>query len=114
MVGDLVLNEEKGICFEVSKIGLCILWGPDLSCSAFFFIDKNGYQVVHSLTEDDVKNNTFTIYDVVLPLPGYDMTYPSNKIFDFYKETLENDGLDIYNMRRQQKELSLPGKYRYT
>ena len=78
-----------------------------------FYLDENGYETVHVLTDDDIARDTFTIYDVVLPLPGYDVTYPANKIYKYYKTTLAEDGLDIENMRRKEKDFSLPGKYRY-
>jgi tRNA pseudouridine13 synthase len=47
---------------------------------------------VKALTSDECSN--YTIYDVVLPLPGYDIEYPEN-LKDFYKETLEKYGLTL-------------------
>ena len=35
----------------------------------------------------------FSIYDVVLPLPGYDVTYPTNETGNWYVELLQADGL---------------------
>ena len=65
-----------------------------------------------TLTEDDIKMKTYTVYDIVLPLPGYDVVYPSNKIGVYYRETLSSDNIDIDNMKKKNKELSLPGTYR--
>ena len=42
------------------------------------------------------------------------MVYPDNSIKDFYKELLTANGMDINDLRRKQKDFSLPGKYRYT
>ena len=42
----------------------------------------------------DAENiNNFTIYDVLLPLPGYDIIYPANEVAQWYAELLEADGL---------------------
>lgn len=35
----------------------------------------------------------YTIYDVVLPLPGCNITYPANEVADWYKDLLLADGL---------------------
>ena len=44
------------------------------------------------LTDEDLKS--YTIYDVVLPLPGYDVTYPENVTKNWYREMLEEHGLN--------------------
>jgi tRNA pseudouridine13 synthase len=44
------------------------------------FIDKNN---IHK----------YSIYDVVLPLPGCNITYPANEVADWYKDLLLADGL---------------------
>lgn len=36
----------------------------------------------------------YTIYDIVLPLPGYDIIYPEH-LRDEYKEALEEHGLTL-------------------
>ncbi|KJZ72162.1 hypothetical protein HIM_08427 [Hirsutella minnesotensis 3608] len=67
------------------------------------------------LTEDEAASGRYTIHDVVLPSPGYDVVYPDNEIGDFYKDFMareENGGLDPHNMRRIRREFSLPGRYR--
>ncbi|KAK0045695.1 pseudouridylate synthase 7 [Biomphalaria pfeifferi] len=64
-----------------------------------------------SVTQDNLAS--FTLQDVVLPLPGYDIIYPNNEVKDWYKKTLEADGLDMNNMKRPQKDYSLPGAYRH-
>ncbi|XP_076468896.1 pseudouridylate synthase 7 homolog [Babylonia areolata] len=61
---------------------------------------------------DETTVSQYSIYDVVLPLPGFDVLYPNNEVRSWYKEMLENDGLDIDNMRQKQKDYSLPGSYR--
>jgi tRNA pseudouridine13 synthase len=96
-------------------------------------IDENGEVVVHAaggdagytkeeifdrarpLSAEEAASGQFTIYDIVLPTPGWDIEYPQNDIGDFYKEYMESDeggNLDPANMRRPNKDFSLSGSYR--
>ncbi|KAL9601504.1 MAG: hypothetical protein Q9219_002456 [cf. Caloplaca sp. 3 TL-2023] len=64
------------------------------------------------LSSPDCKISTF---DIVLPLPGYDILYPTNDSGNIYKEFMsseEGGGLDPYDMRRKWKDVSLSGSYR--
>ncbi|XP_021046390.1 pseudouridylate synthase 7 homolog isoform X2 [Mus pahari] len=62
------------------------------------------------IEEDDVNN--YSIHDVVMPLPGFDVIYPKHKISEAYREMLAADNLDIDNMRHTIREYSLSGAYR--
>ncbi|KAI5928555.1 pseudouridine synthase [Camillea tinctor] len=76
--------------------------------------DAAGLQV-HALTDEEAKSGKYTIYDIVLPSPGWDVMYPPNEIGQFYSEFMakeENGCLDPHNMRRRQRDFSLPGTYR--
>ena len=53
----------------------------------------------------------YTIFDVVIPLPGHSITYPPNCLTKI-KELMTEDGLDPEDMRRPQKDFSLTGAYR--
>jgi tRNA pseudouridine13 synthase len=64
---------------------------------------------VKALTSDECSN--YTIYDVVLPLPGYDIEYPEN-LKDFYKETLEKYGLTLEMTKQSVQTYTLSGTYR--
>ncbi|RDA83534.1 hypothetical protein CP532_4486 [Ophiocordyceps camponoti-leonardi (nom. inval.)] len=66
----------------------------------------------HPLTAEEALSNRYTIQDVVLPSPGYAVTYPSNGLGAFYRDFMARDGLDPYKMRRLRREFSLPGHYR--
>ncbi|NWS21409.1 PUS7 synthase, partial [Pachyramphus minor] len=68
-----------------------------------------GATAVH-IEEGDVDN--YTIHDVVMPLPGFDVIYPKHKIGEAYKEILIADNLDINNMRHKIRDYSLSGAYR--
>lgn len=45
-----------------------------------------------ALTESELSN--YSIYDIVLPLPGYDVEYPEN-MKEEYKNELEKYGLTL-------------------
>ncbi|XP_074840256.1 pseudouridylate synthase 7 homolog [Carettochelys insculpta] len=68
-----------------------------------------GATAVH-IEEADVDD--YTIHDIVMPLPGFDVVYPKHKIGDAYKEMLAADNLDINNMRHRIRDYSLSGAYR--
>ncbi|KAI1766340.1 pseudouridine synthase [Hypoxylon sp. FL1150] len=71
--------------------------------------------VAHVLTEEEATSGKYTIFDVVLPSPGWDVVYPDNEIGRFYKDFMakeENGGLDPQDMLRRQRDFSLPGSYR--
>lgn len=70
-----------------------------------------------AVTESELASpeRKITIFDIVLPLPGYDILYPANDSANTYKEfmgTKEGGGLDPYDMRRKWKDVSLSGSYR--
>lgn len=68
---------------------------------------------VKILTAEDVAAGTYTIHDIVLPTPGYDVTYPAREeLRQAYINTMSADGLDPFNMRRVVREISMVGHYR--
>jgi tRNA pseudouridine13 synthase len=75
----------------------------------------NFYASARPLTAADIASGKYTIFDVVLPQPGYDVVYPTNEIGQFYKTFMASEQggkLDPYSMRRKHKEFSLSGGYR--
>lgn len=67
------------------------------------------------LTAEEAASGRYSIFDVVLPLPGFDIVYPANEMTGFYKRFMgsEQGGhLDPFDMRRKWKDLSLSGSYR--
>jgi tRNA pseudouridine13 synthase len=108
--GDLVLVKSKSAPPQnISEVDMDMVWEDEIASV------KNAGLVAHAVTEDDLHDGKYSIYDVVLPTPGWDVIYPSNEIGDFYAEFMgrsENGGLDPYNMRRRQRDFSLPGSYR--
>lgn len=67
---------------------------------------------VHMLTSEDIKSGKYTIHDIIMPLPGYDVTYPGYNSKQFYKELMAKDGIDIDGLRHKVKDYSLSGTYR--
>ncbi|KAJ1801588.1 multisubstrate pseudouridine synthase 7 [Coemansia sp. RSA 2399] len=54
----------------------------------------------------------FTIYDVVLPLPGWAIKYPEHEARSVYLEKMEKDGLSALD-KHPLKEYRLAGAYRH-
>jgi tRNA pseudouridine13 synthase len=89
--------------------------GPKADMNPYAQNDED-CKTVRPLTAEDIASGNYTIDDIVLPLPGYDVVYPANEIGDYYREFMgrpENGSLDPDNMRRQQRDFSLSGAYRY-
>lgn len=60
---------------------------------------------VKTLTEEDV--DKYTMFDVIMPLPGKDVAYPGGALGERYREFLKLDGLDPDNLVRKQKSVCL-------
>ncbi|XP_074644790.1 pseudouridylate synthase 7 homolog [Tubulanus polymorphus] len=54
----------------------------------------------------------YTIHNVVLPLPGFDVIYPDN-VKSWYEELFEKDELNINTLKHKVKDYSLSGSYRF-
>lgn len=59
--------------------------------------------MVKALTKADVESNTYSIFDVVMPLPGHDITYPTNEVSQWYAERLAQDDLSSEKLKRKHK-----------
>lgn len=58
----------------------------------------------HTLTESDIANgHSYSIFDVVMPIPGFDVDLPGGKLRDMYTQILTADGLDIEGSWKRQK-----------
>ncbi|KAK8933046.1 Multisubstrate pseudouridine synthase 7 [Metarhizium anisopliae] len=113
---------------KVAKGDLVISDGETQPAAAERERDQDGDEVINPvedeedaplrarvLTEEEAASGKYTIYDIVLPSPGYDVIYPDNEIGQFYQDFMgreENGSLDPHKMRRLRREFSLPGRYR--
>lgn len=73
------------------------------------------FERARHLTASEATSGKYTIWDVVLPQPGFDVEYPSNAVGEYYKEFMGSEkggGLDPHGMRRGWREVSLSGGYR--
>ncbi|KAF2999455.1 hypothetical protein E8E13_008004 [Curvularia kusanoi] len=118
--GDLVLVNE-----HVDKTGAAAPVNTTIDQDGEFIINPSGTENANAVAEDferaraltkaESESGLYTIYDVVLPQPGFDVEYPKNSIGEFYKEFMGSErggGLDPHNMRRAWREVSLSGGYR--
>lgn len=117
--GDLVLVEEhrdkeppREVLPQVDELGEPIVRpAPEDSTKDA----SDAYERARALTAEEAASGKYTIFDVVLPLPGYDVEYPANWMEDEYKTFMnseEGGGLDPRDMRRKWKDISLSGSYR--
>jgi tRNA pseudouridine13 synthase len=56
---------------------------------------------IKTLTAEDVEK--YSIFDVVMPLPGTDVAFPGGELGEKYRAFLKADGLDPDNFVRKQK-----------
>lgn len=97
---------------DIDQDGEAII-NPSGSDSAFAIDDQ--FERARPLTAEEAASGKYTIFDVVLPQPGFDVEYPKNEIGRFYEEFMGSErggGLDPHNMRRTWREVSLSGGYR--
>jgi len=65
------------------------------------------------VTKQEADEGKYSIWDVVLPLPGSSVQYPAHVIKDKYREFMAADSIDGTSFQGAKlKELCLPGGYR--
>ncbi|WMV11765.1 hypothetical protein MTR67_005150, partial [Solanum verrucosum] len=70
---------------------------------------------VKVINEEDLKSGTYAIEDVLLPLPGSRVIYPSNDIGEVYRDLSQKDGISLTETAHKIKEFSITnmtGAYR--
>ncbi|KAH0543271.1 hypothetical protein FGG08_002435 [Glutinoglossum americanum] len=73
------------------------------------------FERARPVSGEEAASGNISIFDIVLPTPGFDIVYPRNSLADFYKEFMESERggkLDPHDMRRSWKDISLSGSYR--
>ena len=94
----------KIVSRRLTTYGMSILIGD------LYVADVKKDPQVEFVTEANQKN--IQLEQIVLPLPGYDVKYPSNEIHSWYRDLLNEDGIQIDQMKYHIKDYSLPGNYR--
>ena len=73
------------------------------------------FERARTITKEEADSGKYSIFDVVLPTPGYDIQYPANEMAEHYRTFMASErggGLDPQNMRRGWRDISLSGSYR--
>ncbi|XP_030071857.1 pseudouridylate synthase PUS7L [Microcaecilia unicolor] len=68
---------------------------------------------VHVVTASEEAAKTYALHQVVLPMIGHNIMYPSNKVGEWYHEMLSRDGLQSCTFRISILQLNVPGCYRH-
>ena len=95
MEGDLVLINEHGAKADVQaaldkeEVDDCgeLIVRPAADDSAG--TKDEIFQRVRQISADEAASGEYSIFDIVLPTPGFDIIYPSNSVSDFYKEFMQ-------------------------
>jgi tRNA pseudouridine13 synthase len=111
--GDLVIatSKDEAVVNHVDDSGELIVRPAEEDRA----VDVGTFVRARPLSREEAESGSFDIWDVVLPLPGFDVVYPANEIGQFYVEFMRGEkggGLDPHDMRRTWKDISLSGGYR--
>ncbi|XP_057372369.2 pseudouridylate synthase 7 homolog, partial [Daphnia carinata] len=115
IIGDLVYatnnnknTDQENQNLELEKNPLIEMVGDRDDCETN---EQGNHRKVMFIDENNI--HKYTVYDVVLPLPGYHTVYPANQIAFWYQELLQADGLTDADFSRSFMMFNLSGMYRY-
>ncbi|SCU79820.1 LAFA_0B05798g1_1 [Lachancea sp. 'fantastica'] len=112
VAGDLVLDSGANETSEDVKEGANVDTNEE---DEDFAEDLREAQFVRArpVTQSEVESGKYSIEDVVLPTPGFDVVYPGNETLrQLYVDVMKKDELDPFDMRRKARDFSLAGSYR--
>lgn len=117
IAGDLVIDDAKsqGITANVTGIAGNDEEEEEKEEEEDFEEDvaTNKYIRARPVTQSEIDSKQFTIEEIVVPTPGFDVVYPSNeKLKQYYIDVMAEDKMDPFNMVRKVKDFSLAGNYR--
>lgn len=106
--GDLVYSsEDENVATEVIDDETAIVEDEDVDDSTgetnLGSSEQQRSSEVKIVTKADIESNSYTIFDVILPLPGHDVMYPGNECAEWYKERLAKDGLSSETLKQKNK-----------
>ncbi|NXN10429.1 PUS7L protein, partial [Indicator maculatus] len=93
------------------------IYGSQVVEGDLVFLEESGESIslsdkVHVVTAPEESANTYSINQVVLPMVGHSIKYPSNKVGQWYHERLSKDELQMCKFRVSSLQLNIPGCYR--
>lgn len=86
----VLFNKIASLRYE--KYGLKVLEGD------LVYEMNGGKEIIKYVSSDDMKSNAYTIFHVLLPLPGSKTVYPNNEISNLYKELFKQEDIDPSNV----------------
>ncbi|KAM4882271.1 pseudouridylate synthase PUS7L isoform 2-T2 [Thomomys bottae] len=97
--------------YRLATYGCRVVEG-DLVCLEEDVDDHSLQSEVHLVTKEEESANTYAMHQVVLPVLGYNILYPKNKVGQWYQEMLSGDGLQTCRFKVPTLKLNVPGCYR--
>ncbi|NWS51880.1 PUS7L protein, partial [Chunga burmeisteri] len=93
------------------------IYGSKVVEGDLVFSEENDERVslndkVHVVTAPEESANKYCINQVVLPMVGHSIKYPSNKVGQWYHERLSKDEMQMCKFRVSPLQLNIPGCYR--
>ncbi|XP_045409945.1 pseudouridylate synthase 7 homolog-like protein isoform X1 [Lemur catta] len=102
----------EAVSYRLATYGSRVVEG-DLICLEEDIDDEHlPNSKVHLVTKKEESANTYAIHQVVLPVLGYNIQYPKNKVGQWYHEILSRDGLQTCRFKVPALKLNVPGCYR--
>lgn len=108
-VGKEIKEEEEETIDDAGEV----IIRPAAHDSATALDDK--FERARPLSAEEAESGKYNMFDLVLPLPGFDVMYPTNELGAFYTSYMGSDeggNLNPKDMRRKWKDISLSGSYR--
>lgn len=75
-------------------------------------IDKEVEEYTPIIVQSEEEASKYTLRDVVLPLPGHSVIFPTNTVGEFYHMLMKVDGIDTTTFMHKNRDFRLPGSYR--
>ncbi|PKI47166.1 hypothetical protein CRG98_032437 [Punica granatum] len=122
MVGDLVFcrreaaeNAGTAIDLECGADNNFVNDSEDLDEASETDVSTEQNVLVKALALEDIASHSYTVDDIILPMPGSRVIYPNNDIAEVYNDLAKKDGISLAGSPHNIKEFSitsLTGGYR--
>ncbi|KAM4677727.1 pseudouridylate synthase PUS7L [Discoglossus pictus] len=98
--------------FRIMSYGSKVVEGDLVLCDQNTNEKSSLSDRVHVVTATEEETNIYSIHQIVLPMPGHSILYPTNKVGRWYTNTLAKAGLTTCRFRVPALQLNIPGCYR--